>query len=330
MYSGYRRAEQNCRHTTEASIPLRADDETIAEYKRQYRAAMAPGTLKHLDQSLKQFREWCSQTGYPDRPPISPLQVAKYIEFLGGKVTTQTIKNRVWAIGELHKAEFLPPPTKHRLVIVTVRAMQRKYGSRVNQAPALCKAEVVEVCNRMGNKPIDIRNRALLLMASDSWCRASELVAMRVRDVEEQPDGSAVVHLLNSKFDPYGRGENAYLSTTGLKAVKQLIYVWNKKPSDFLFTSFRACHHNCPIVPTTVSRVFKKITGRPEISAHSTRIGGVHDALRLGCDLVQVMTSGRWASPEMPAVYGRKLMASKSAAADVCRAYEDLYKTDNR
>ena len=57
-------------------------------------------------------------------------------------------------------------------------------------------------------------------------------------------------------------------------------------------------------------------------------IGGLHDAMRLGYDLPQIMNSGRWASPEMQAIYGRKLLASKSASADVCRAYEDLFHED--
>ncbi|SFR32827.1 tyrosine-type recombinase/integrase [Litoreibacter janthinus] len=329
MYSTYKRAEQSIRFQTDSNAPLEVTAETLKEYQRQYRAALAPGTLRHLDQSLKLFKRWCDENSLPNKPPVSPLQVAKYVEYLGGKVSLQTIKNRIWAIGELHKAQFLPTPSRHRLVVLTVRAMQKRYGSRIKQAPPLCKAEVIEVCNRLGKTPYDIRDRALLLMASDSWCRASELVAMRVSDIDEQSDGSGTVHLLNSKFDPYGRGEHAYLSKVGLRAIKHLIKTSGKGSEDYLFTSLRPVKPKSPIVPTTVSRIFKKVTGRPEISAHSTRIGGVHDALRLGCDLVQIMTSGRWASPEMPAIYGRKLLASKSAAADVCRAYEDLYRDND-
>ncbi len=326
LYATYKRAEQNIRHLSDASVPMRADKESIAEYQKQYRAALAPETLRHLDQAQKQFLQWCRENELPDTVPISPVQVAKYVESLGGKVSLQTIKNRVWAIGELHNSKFLPSPSKHRLVVLSVRATQRRYGSRVKQAPALCKSDVIAISNRLGDTPIDVRDRALILAASDTWCRASELVAFRVSDVEQHADGSGTVHLLNSKHDPYGRGEHGYLSKFAMDAISKLVVTFEKGPNDYLFTSMRGITPNCPIVPTTVSRVFKKLTGRQDISAHSTRIGGVHDALRLGCDLVQIMTSGRWASPEMPAVYGRKLLASKSAAADVCRAYEDLHQ----
>ena len=313
---------------SDPSVPLAVNAETLAEYQRLYRDALAPETIRHLDHCQKLFRRWCCENDHDAQPPLSPLLVAKYVEFLGGKVSLQTIKNRVWAVGELHKAQFLPSPCKHRLVVLTIRAVQRRHGSTVKQAPALCKSEVIEICKRLGSTPIEIRDKALLLIASDSWCRASELVAIKVRDIEEQADGSGTVQIRNSKFDPYGRGESAYLSKAAMKAVTRLISEANKKPSDYLFTSHRYANPGGKIVPTTVSRVFKKLTGRKEISAHSTRVGGVHDAMRLGCDLPQIMNSGRWASPEMPAIYGRKLLASKSASADVCRAYEDLFHED--
>ncbi len=326
MYSSYVRKEQNIHFASKPEYPIYPDQRAMDEYQRLYRAALSPDTVRHLDNCNKLFRKWCLSQGVSAEPPISPMLVARYVEFIGGSVSIQTVKNRVWAIGELHKSRFLPSPCKHRIVALSIRATQRKYPSRISQAPALCKAEVIEICNKLGDTPLELRDKALLLTASDSWCRASELVAIRVRDIETQADKSGTIHLLNSKYDPYGRGEHAYLSQAAVKAIGRLIRATQKSLDDYLFTSFRGPRPGSPIVPTTVSRIFKNRTGRPEISAHSTRIGGVHDALRLGCDLVQIMNAGRWASPEMPAVYGRKLVASNSAAARVCRAFEDLHK----
>jgi hypothetical protein len=52
------------------------------------------------------------------------------------------------------------------------------------------------------------------------------------------------------------------------------------------------------------------------------QVGGVHDALSLGCDLTAVMISGRWTSPEMPARYGRLILTTRSAAARIAEAHE--------
>jgi hypothetical protein len=73
--------------------------------------------------------------------------------------------------------------------------------------------------------------------------------------------------------------------------------------------------------PATVSRVFKKRFGRSDVSSHSMRVGGVHDAFRLGCSLGSIMVAGRWRSPEMPARYGRSITVSQSAAAEVAEAF---------
>jgi len=73
-----------------------------------------------------------------------------------------------------------------------------------------------------------------------------------------------------------------------------------------------------------VSRILKRRFGRRDVSAHSTRVGGVQDAFRLGCDLSSIMVAGRWTSAEMPAQYGRKILATQSAAAQVSRAFEEL------
>jgi hypothetical protein len=78
-----------------------------------------------------------------------------------------------------------------------------------------------------------------------------------------------------------------------------------------------------PIDPATLSRIIRRCTGRSDVSAHSTCVGGVHDAFRLGCDLSSIMVVGRWSSTEMPARYGRRILASRSAAALVFKAFEN-------
>jgi integrase len=55
--------------------------------------------------------------------------------------------------------------------------VKRKCGSALRQAPALGKKEVLQILSRMGTTRKHIRDKALLWVASDSWCRASELIA---------------------------------------------------------------------------------------------------------------------------------------------------------
>ena len=95
----------------------------------------------------------------------------------------------------------------------------------------------------------------------------------------------------------------------------------NLSPNDPMLTKSQKNARIAPMDPATISRIIKRCTGRKELSAHSTRVGGVQDALRLGCDLSSIMVAGRWSSPEMPARYGRRILASQSAAAKVSAAF---------
>lgn len=292
-----------------------------AEYQRRSEAAFAPATRKGLAQVIRVFTAWCEAHGHSPEPPVPPSVVAAYVDHEGDRIRASTIETRLWAIGEMHKARFLPSPCHHDLVRLAVKAVKRAHGTATRQAAPLGKREIHLSLLRLGNRRRDVRDRALLLAASDSWCRAAELVALRVRDLLPQVDGSGLLFIARSKTDPDGRGAFAYLSPEGLAACRAWVALAGLDPDDPLFMSSLAGDPRRPLDPATVSRIFKQRTGRDDVSAHSTRVGGVHDALRLGCDLASIMIAGRWTSAEMPAQYGRMILPAQGAAARVCEAY---------
>lgn len=294
----------------------------IEEYQRQSLIAFAPATRKLYNGIIRDFKSWCQSKGHPDEPPIPALVVAKYVEGLGGKIRPNTIETRLWAIGEYHRANFLASPTRHRLVELALKAVKRTYGTATKQAPPLRKTQALKILASLGNSRLEMRDKAALWIASDSWCRASEIVAFRVRDLISQDDGSSLLFIARSKTDQYGQGAYAYLSPRGSKAVWEWIKLAQLSLTDPILVKSQMGARRAPLDPATISRVIKRITGQKELSAHSTRIGGVHDAFSIGCDLASIMIAGRWNSPEMPAQYGRRILASQSAAAAVCAAYD--------
>lgn len=317
-----REAERSAITTKLARVSPSARRALIEEYQRRSEEAYAPETLRNYRQITANFKNWCQANGFDGEPPVRPEVVAAYIESMGGKLSANTIETRLWAIAELHRSHFQPSPCRHRLVELALKAVKRKYGARARQAVALGKAQVFEAVDRIEHGRKGLRDKALILTASDSWLRASELVALRVRDVERQEDGSSVLFIVRSKTDPYAEGDYAYLSRRGSKAVLEWVDFAGLKLDDPIFTKSQAGGVRTPLNPSTVSRIFKKRFGRDDVSSHSTRVGGVQDAFRLGCNLASIMVAGRWRSPEMPARYGRKISASQSAAAEVAQAFE--------
>jgi integrase len=291
------------------------------EYAARSEAAFTPATKRILRQTIASFQTWCREQGHRDEPPISPSVVAAYVDSLSGRIRASTIETRLWAIAEMHKSRFLPSPCQHELVKLAVKAVKREHGSATRQAAPLGKREIRRAILRLGNSRRDIRDRALLLVASDTWCRSAELVAFKVRDLIAQADGSGLLFISRSKTDPDGRGAYAYLSPQGLAAARQWIEVAGLSTDDPLFMSSLRGDPKRPLDTAKVSRLFKARTGRKDVSAHSTRVGGVHDALMLGCDLASIMIAGRWTSAEMPAQYGRMILPAQGAAAKVCAAF---------
>jgi len=306
-----------------ADAPSEHRRKLIEEYSARWEAAYAPSTLKNYRRTFKLFSEWCHEHGHEPTPPVSPSVIAAYVDFLGGRVRATTIVNRLTALGEMHRAHFQVSPCRHRLVELALRAVKRKYGCAIRQAPPLSKRDVLAMIARLGSSRRDMRDRALLWVASDSWCRSSELVAFKVRDLVRQDDGSALLFVTRSKTDPYGEGAYAYLSRRGVEAVLDWVRLASLKPHEPIFIKSQKNAQRRAIHPASVSRTFKQRSGRDDVSAHSPRIGGVQDAFRLGCDISSIMVAGRWTCPQMPAKYGRRILASQSAAAQVCAAYEE-------
>jgi hypothetical protein len=295
----------------------------VVEYKARSESAFAETTKRVLKQVIASFTVWCVTQGHSPSPPVSASVVASYVDSLAGKIKASTIETRLWAIGEMHKAEFYPSPCQDVLVRFAVRSIKRQHGAATRQAAPLGKREVMRILLRMGNTRRDLRDKALLWVASDSWCRSAEIVGLAVRDFLPQADASSLLFIRRSKTDPDGQGAYAYLSPPGTRAVQQWIDTAALKLEHPLFMSSQPNATKRPMDPATVSRIFKLRSGRKEVSAHSTRVGGVHDALLLGCDFASIMISGRWTSADMPAQYGRMILPSRSAAAKVSEAFSN-------
>lgn len=295
----------------------------IEEYRKRSEAAFAPATLKNYRMILRLFGEWCAQKGLQAEPPIAPSTIAAWIDDMGGRLAATTIETRLWGIAELHRSHFLPTPTTHRLVELALKGVKRKYGSVTKQAPPLGKKEILAAISKLGDTRIEKRDKALLWIATDSWCRASEICGFRVKDLQRQDDGSSLLFVSRSKTDQNGQGAYAFLSAKGTDAVVDWIDEAGLRADQTILTKSQRGGARTPMDPATLSRIIRRRTGRTDVSAHSTRVGGVQDAFRLGCDLSSIMVAGRWTSPEMPARYARRLLASQSAAARVSEAFRD-------
>ena len=86
-----------------------------------------------------------------------------------------------------------------------MQGIRRTKGMAQREAQALQRDDLFEVLSRMGDRTIDVRDKALLLVGFAGAFRRSELVGFNFADVEHVGRG-IVLHLRRSKTDQTGRG----------------------------------------------------------------------------------------------------------------------------
>ena len=121
--------------------------------------------------------------------PASAEAVAEYLARNAGTLSVATLVRRLASLSKAHEARALPNPTQSALVRATLRGIKRTYGCTQRQAKPLLRDELIQVLHATGDKPKDLRDRALLLVGFAAALRRSALVGLNVGDVDQVRQG---------------------------------------------------------------------------------------------------------------------------------------------
>lgn len=168
------------------------------------------GLLTHSlsDNSKRAYRADLRQFEASSRTiPCSPSSVAAYIAELAGSHAAASIQRRLAGIAKAHRAAGFDDPTKAEIVTGTMRGIKRLVGVAQREAKALQRDDLFAALSKMGHRPIDVRDKALLLIGFAGAFRRSELVGLNRGDVDYVRQG-IVIRLRRSKTDQHGSGRN--------------------------------------------------------------------------------------------------------------------------
>lgn len=326
---------------TEAAMAALQDFLELAQ--RSY----AKATLKATQADIRLFAVWCGGQGL-SWLPAEPETVRRYIEAAGATRRKATISRYLASISLVHRASDQEDPCRHWKVDLARRGHARTSGARQRQAEGLTDAVLKPILDRLDPeqperprplKPIDLRDRALLLVGRDTLARADELVALRWDDLHPvdpalNPDslpGEATIRIRRSKTDQEGQGAEAWLSAEAVTALAAWRAVAPRSPAGtggeglFLFCHLSRSGAGERMSTAAVRRVVKRRTGEADpaaagFSGHSLRVGAAQDLMAAGVDLPGLMQAGRWSSPTMPARYTERLRVTRGAVARIRRA----------
>jgi site-specific recombinase XerD len=264
---------------------------------------------------MLEFKSYCNKTDN-SALPADPKTISEFLmQTINQGIKSSTIRRKVSSISAIHRLSSLDDPTKHSEVKITQRKIYRQLGTRFDQAYPITKILLNKLLTACADDLHGLRDRALLLVAYESMRRRSELVSLRVEDIEWITDGGVSILLRKNKTDRLGCGKWIHLTKEASHALHQWLSV--AKVSEGLI--FRGVKSSGAIsdglCESRISRIYKTLARKAgfgesvvqNISGHSMRVGGAQDLLNVGASLPQIMTKGGWSKTDTVMGYIEKV-----------------------
>ena len=289
----------------------------LAAYAAQAEGAFSPNTLRALLADQRVFGAFCDQHGVTDLP-ATPATVAAFVRAMAATKKPATIRRYLASIAHKHRAAQAPDPCKTDAVTLALKALHRAEGRAQKQAAPLRREHVVAALRARPRLSLrDLRQRAIIAVAYDSLCRASELVALRVNDITAADDGAATVLVRRAKNDPEGEGSVRFLRRDTMNHVRAWVAAASLTDGALFRAVLKGGRVGGPLHECEISRTMRELapTAAGHVSAHSTRIGACQDLVKAGISMLAVMQAGGWKTAAMPAAYNRNQEAQTGGMA---------------
>ncbi|MDE0410447.1 MAG: tyrosine-type recombinase/integrase [Alphaproteobacteria bacterium] len=298
----------------------------LADFVRAARGAFSANTERAVRSDLDVYGAWCAGRGL-QALPAAPETVAAFVDAMAETRAPATVRRYVASIAVAHRAIGHGSTLKSPLVGLALKRTHRRKGRRQGQARPLTWPLCRRLLEAAGDRPIDLRNRALLAVAYDTMLRRAELTALEMPDLLVDVRGDATILVRRSKTDGEGRSEIAYIAPDTVALVR----AWLDRAGIVGGRLFRSVDKGGRIGerldPSQVPRIFKEMARRAglpaelaeALSGHSTRVGAAQDMVAAGIGLPAILQAGRWKSTAMVNRYGERLLTRKGAAAQLAR-----------
>lgn len=256
-------------------------------------------TLRAYRSDFRHFAEWCEGNGFTVLP-ATPEAVCLYLADIQGQYKTSTIERRLASISVIHKRLDAVNPTGHPEVKELMKGIRRSSEEPTREASPILSEHLRRIVNVLSEAPIDVRDRALLLVGFAGGYRRSELARLDREAIEFVPEGVTIT-LRESKTNQTGETEKkgiAYGESSATCPVRSLRQ-WIDLASIESGPVFRSLdrHGNIKssrIQGQTVARVVKRRIAEIGLdernySGHSLRAGFVTQAAMNGQGTLSIM-----------------------------------------
>ena len=139
------------------------EEDPLAAYFDAARGAFSPNTERALRADVEIFAAWCRHH-LRVAVPASAATVVAFIDDRARVKAPATVRRYVSSIATLHKALRHTNPLEHARIRFALQRMHRRRGRRQAQVQGLTWPMRNRLLEAAGDRLIDARNRALLLL----------------------------------------------------------------------------------------------------------------------------------------------------------------------
>jgi integrase len=288
-------------------------------------AEKADATRRAYRSDWQDFAAFCAARGLSPLPAESATLAAYAAGLADSGRKYSTIRRRVAAIAYAHRLKGLERPDQAEAVKAVLRGIRRRIGVAVKRkAPATARA-IGAMLKKLPETLAGKRDRALLLIGFAAALRRSELVDLKVNNLEFVADG-VIVHLPKSKTDQEGEGQ--FVAVPNGRALRpvEALRAWLDAAGITEGPVFRPVGKGKTgavkperLSGKSVAEIVKRACARCGLDAalfsgHSLRAGFVTEALERGADPINVMRVTRHVEINTLIGYDRRAKAFKDHA----------------
>ena len=282
--------------------------ENITQIFKKLEGAYADSTIRAYAKNIENYQHYCQLQNASVLPSKIDTIVGFIDHLLAQNLSAYYIRRHVTAIAHIHRMSHRPDPTTDPDIKIAIRRAFRQQGRYQQQAYPIHQEIISTILSKLENNLYGARDRVLLLIAYESLLRRSEMIDLRIEDLEtiQHPQYHAKILLRKSKTDPFKQGRWLYLSSNTYQAIKAWLKM-SHLTSGYLLRGIRKGNHlTHQLNGGQINKILKKRAIQAQlgmdivkhISGHSIRVGAAQDLCLQGLSLPQIMAKGRWVKTE--------------------------------
>ena len=269
--------------------------------------AYAQSTIDAYYRDFCVFVQWCDDTEI-ESLPCAAADVAAFLDEQSKIKAAATVRRYAVSIGKIHRLLNFEDPTRSEMVRLALRRAHRSAVAPQRQSLGLTRGDLNAIIAMRHRSLRHLRDAAMISVGFDGLMRRSEIVALRVSDVEWIARDSARIVVRRGKTDQLAWGRVVWLTFKSWQVLRE--WMDKRDGSQFLFVPvYGDVVIDRSLNPISVQRAIKRCLreiGHDEYhcyTGHALRVGAAQELLKLGRDTVGIMRAGGWKSASTLARY---------------------------